>query len=221
MKLSEATIEMLKGFSAISQSLLLKKGKTQRTICSDKIILAEAEFDEEMPINFGIYDLNVFLANLALMKNPELEFSDKNVIMKNPTDNWKLVFSSCSPTVIESPPDKQLLMDSVDVKLTMSAETIQKIARMSQINAWDSLAISGENGKLMLLTSNTTNNDAGSLSRVIGDYEGQNFKATFKVSNLRIIPDDYDVEIMLNRFAKFISKNKPIRYFIALETTKD
>jgi hypothetical protein len=33
-----------------------------------------------------------------------------------------------------------------------------------------------------------------------------------------MIADDYDVEVMLNGFAKFAAKNKKIKYWIAVET---
>jgi hypothetical protein len=56
----------------------------------------------------------------------------------------------------------------------------------------------------------------------LNDYAGADFAASFKVENIKLIPGDYDVEIQLGAFAKFIAtggifKDK-IKYFIALET---
>lgn len=221
MKLSTNSIEILKSFSVINPGIILKKGRVQRTLCSEKVILAEVELEESFPVNFPVHDLNIFLANISLMNNPELTFTENNVIMRSENDDWELDYEASSASVIHAPPDKDLVMDKVDVRLNMTSDTIQKIARISQINTWGHLTISGKKGVLKIITNDNANAGGGHASRPLSKYEGDDFSATFKVSNLKVIPDDYDVEIMLNGFAKFVSKNKPIKYFISLEAAKD
>ena len=63
MKLSENTLAILKNFSGINNSILVKSGNKLRTISVAKNILAEAEIIEEFPKNFAIYDLSKFLNN--------------------------------------------------------------------------------------------------------------------------------------------------------------
>ena len=50
MKLSDKTINLLKNFSTINQSILFKHGSKLRTISVMKNILAEATIDEELPV---------------------------------------------------------------------------------------------------------------------------------------------------------------------------
>ena len=57
MKLSDKLFLYLKNFSTINQSILFKKRNKLRTISVMKNILAEATIDEELPKDFGIYDL--------------------------------------------------------------------------------------------------------------------------------------------------------------------
>ena len=59
MKLSESTLSLLKNFSTINQSILFKQGTKLRTISVMKNILAEATVSEELPKDFGIYDLGL------------------------------------------------------------------------------------------------------------------------------------------------------------------
>ena len=47
MKLSEKTVNLLKNFAGINQSILFKKGNKLRTMSVMKNILAEAEVEEE------------------------------------------------------------------------------------------------------------------------------------------------------------------------------
>ena len=66
MKLSDKTLSLLKNFSTINQSILFKKGTKLRTISVMKNILAEATVSEELPKDFGFYDLGQFLIGLDL-----------------------------------------------------------------------------------------------------------------------------------------------------------
>ena len=52
----------------------------------------------------------------------------------------------------------------------------------------------------------------------IGDYAGKDFSATFKTDNLKLLPDDYNVEIQAGAFAKFVNAKNTLTYFVALET---
>ena len=52
MKLSDKTISLLKNFSSINQSILVKEGNKLRTISVMKNILAEATVTEEFSKDF-------------------------------------------------------------------------------------------------------------------------------------------------------------------------
>ena len=71
MKLSDNTLSLLKNFSTINQSIYFKQGTRIRTISVMKNILAEATINEELPKDFGIYDLGQFLNGLSLHNSPE------------------------------------------------------------------------------------------------------------------------------------------------------
>ena len=79
MKLSENTLSVLKNFASINGGVVLSSGKVQKTISPEKSILVEATVDDDIPTQFGIYDLNQFLGNLTTLRNPELTFSNDAV----------------------------------------------------------------------------------------------------------------------------------------------
>jgi type I restriction-modification system DNA methylase subunit len=82
MKLSDNTLTLLKNFATINQGIMFKKGKTLRTVSSQKNVMAEATINEEIPTDFGVYDLNNFLSVLSLHKDdPVLDFQDNNVLI--------------------------------------------------------------------------------------------------------------------------------------------
>ena len=119
MKLSESTLSLLKNFSTINQSILFKQGNRLRTISVMKNILAEATIGEDLPKDFGIYDLNQFLNGLALHNNPELDFEDESyVIIKEGRSRSKYFFAD--PNVIITPPEKSIDLPSEDVTFQLS-----------------------------------------------------------------------------------------------------
>ena len=124
MKLSDKTINLLKNFSTINQSILFKHGSKLRTISVMKNILAEATIDEELPKDFGIYDLNQFLNGLALHQTPELDFSqnDNHVIIREGKMRSKYFFAD--PSVIVSPPDKPIALPTEDVGFVISSQQL-------------------------------------------------------------------------------------------------
>lgn len=218
MKLSDNMMITMKNFYSINQSLVLRRGKIQRSMSSDKAVLVEAEFDDEIPNEFGIYDLNQFLGNITTMNSPDLSFTETSVKMND--GEVELVYYSCSPNLIVSPPDKELVMKKIDVEFSLTSKLLDKLLKLAMMNNFPNLSIIGKNGKLNAnchdIKNDTSNNLRTSLS--LGDYNGSDFIATFKVENIKVISDDYNIEVTLAGFAKFTSKNHKLKYFIALES---
>jgi len=102
MKLSDKTISLLKNFSTINQSILFKQGTKLSTISVMKNILAEATIEEELPKDFGIYDLGQFLNGLSLHHNPDLDFQDDSyVVIKEGRSRSKYFFADSNCIVTE------------------------------------------------------------------------------------------------------------------------
>jgi hypothetical protein len=220
MKLSDNTLGVLKNFSAINSGLVLQKGNIQKTISPEKSILVEAEFEDTIPSQFGIYDLNQFLGNVSTLGNPDLSFSDNSVMMND--GDIAFNYYSCSPNLIVSPPDKELKLKQTDVSFTLTNAILTKLLRLAAMNSLTHLSVVGKNGEIRLQTHEKANDTSNSASFKLNDYTGEDFVASFKVDNIKLVPGDYDVEIQLGAFAKFVAtsgafKNK-IKYFIALET---
>ena len=216
MKLSENTLSVLKNFASINGGVVLSSGKVQKTISPEKSILVEATVDDDIPTQFGIYDLNQFLGNLTTLRNPELTFSSDAVKL----DDGELSFDyrACSANLIITPPDKDLVLKSVDVTFSLPNVTLQKLIKVATMNNLPNLSVVGKNGELLLKIHERANDTSNSGTIKIGDYAGQDFTATFKTDNLKLLPNDYNVEIQKGAFAKFEDAAKTLKYFIALET---
>jgi hypothetical protein len=216
MKLSENTLSVLKNFSSINSGIVLQKGNVQKTISPEKSILVEAEIEDALPEQFGIYDLNQFLGNVSTLNNPDLTFSENSVLMSDGEITFN--YYSCSINLIVSPPDKELKLKQVDVSFTLTNANLSKLLRLAAMNNLTHLSVVGKNGEIRLQTHEKANDTSNYASFKLNDYTGEDFTASFKVENIKLIPGDYDVEIQLGAFAKFVSKSGKIKYFIALES---
>jgi hypothetical protein len=216
MKLSENTLAILKNFAQINSGIVLKTGNVQKTISPEMTILVEAEMEEAMPVNFGIYDLNQFLGNLSTLSDPDLTFSDDSVLMEK--DGIKFNYYACSANLITAPPDKELAMKQIDVAFTLTHSNLQILLKLAAMNNLSNISVIGKNGEISLQTHEKANDTSNYANVKIADYTGEDFTASFKTDNLRLVSDDYDVEVQIGGFAKFTAKTKKLKYFIAMET---
>ena len=215
MKLSEKTLTLLKNFSNINQSILFKKGSSLRTISVMKNILAEATIDEDLPTDFGIYDLGQFLNGLTLHNKPELDFqNDGFVYIKEGRMRSKYFFAD--PKVIVTPPDKELELPSEDVSFTLSTEQLDKLIKAAGIYQLPDLAVVGKNGVVKILVRDKKNDTSNDFAITVGDTN-DTFSFNFKVENIKILPGTYDVVVSKKLLSRFTCQNYNLKYYIALE----
>ncbi len=219
MKLSDKTLSLLKNFSTINQSILFKKGTKLRTISVMKNILAEATVSEELPKDFGIYDLGQFLNGLSLHNSPELDFQEDNyVVIKEGRSRSKYFFAD--PQVIVTPPEKEMTLPSEDVSFELSTDQLDKLLKAAAIYQLPDLAVVGGNGVVKIVVRDKKNDTSNDFAITVGEtsnYFCKNFSFNFKVENIKILPGNYEVVVSQKLLSRFKSKNQDLTYFIALE----
>jgi len=215
MKLSDNTLSLLKNFSTINQSILFKQGNKLRTMSVMKNILAEATIAEELPKDFGIYDLNQFLNGLGLHNNPELNFeADNYVVIKEGRSRTKYFFAD--PNVIVTPPDKSIDLPTEDVTFELSTEQLDKLLKAASIYQLPDLCAVGENGVVKILVRDKKNETSNTFAVNVGETDAT-FSFNFKVENIKIVPGTYEVVVSQKLLSRFTSKNYDLIYHIALE----
>ena len=215
MKLSEKTLTLLKNFSNINQSILFKQGSSLRTISVMKNILAEATIDEDLPTDFGIYDLGQFLNGLALHTRPELDFQNEGyVYIKEGRMRSKYFFAD--PKVIVTPPEKEITLPSEDVSFTLSTDQLDKLLKAAGIYQLPDLTVVGRNGVVKIQVRDRKNDTSNDFAITVGETDDA-FEFNFKVENIKILPGTYDVVVSKKLLSRFTSQNYNLKYYIALE----
>jgi hypothetical protein len=215
MKLSDSTLNILKNFSSINQSILVKEGSKLRTISVMQNILAEAEVDEEFPKDFAIYDLNQFLNGIGLHQDPDLDFTnDSHLVIREGKRKVKYFFAD--PEVIVSPPEKEMQLPSQDVCFQVEHSQLDKLIKAAAVYQLPDLSAIGEAGVVKLVVRDKKNDTSNEYSIVVGETEST-FVFNFKVENIKIIPGSYNVIISEKCVSKFTNEKYNLNYFIALE----
>lgn len=215
MKLSDKTLSLLKNFSSINQSILFKEGSSLRTISVMKNILAEATITETFPKDFGIYDLNQFLNGLNLHQTPELDFeNDKYVMIREGKSRSKYFFAD--PSVIVTPPDKEIVLPSEDVCFVLNTQQLDKLLKAAAIYQLPDLSAVGEAGVVRLVVRDKKNDTSNDFSIVVGETDSI-FTFNFKVENIKILPGSYEVVISQKLLSQFTSTDRDLKYYIAME----
>ena len=215
MKLSDKTVNLLKNFSNINQSVLIKQGKQLRTISVMKNILAEATIEEDFPKDFAIYDLNQFLNGLSLHQNAELDFqNDQYVVIKEGKSRSKYFFAD--PNVIVAPPDKSINLPSEDVCFVLDTKELDKLLKAAAIYQLPDLSAVGENGVIKLVVRDKKNDTSNDFAVVVGETENE-FCFNFKVENIKVLPGTYEVVVSSKLLSRFTSSNQDLCYYVALE----
>ena len=215
MKLSKSTLDILKNFKEINQSILFKQGNSLKTISVMKNILAEATIEEELPKDFGIYDLSQFLNGIDLHQSPDLDFTnDNHVVIKEGKIRSKYFFAE--PQCIVTPPEKPITLPSEDAVFDLSTDQLDKLLKAAGIYQLPDLAVIGEAGVVKLLVRDKKNDTSNDFSVIVGETDKQ-FSFNFKIENIKILPGTYEVVVSQKLLSKFTNKDRDLRYYIALE----
>jgi hypothetical protein len=212
MKLSKETVNLIKNFAGINSNLLLKQGNKLATISGQKNVMADATVTETFP-DFAIYDLNEFLGAMSLFEDPELDFQDKYVSIKQGSMNIKFFAADASNLTA---PQKAITFPEAEINFRMSSSMLDMIKKTSSVLRAADVSIVGDGSKVVAVVGDKKNASGNSFSEPVGDTD-KTFKVNLKVENLKMLPGDYDVSISSKKISRFKSPNNDLVYYVAVE----
>ena len=213
MKFSERTLTILKSFSAINKSILMKEGNVLKTVTPEKTMIATATIPDTIPSQACIYDLSRFLSILSLYKDPDVEFHDKYFMIKDGKQRTKYVYADIS--MIHAAPEKELKVPSADVVVNVTWNDLQSVTKAAGVLQFTEIAFVGQDGKIYLKAMNSAQENSDDYGVEIGDTSDE-FKIIIKTDNLKLLPQDYEVTLCAKGISEF--KSEGVTYFVAIDT---
>lgn len=218
MEFSDNTMTIFKNFADINQNILVKEGTKLKTISEARNVLSIAELDDTFPKCFGIYDLSEFIGVTNLVDKPNLSFEDEYLTISDSTGRSKIkYFYSAIDTL--TTPSKDIVMPEGEVKFKLESAVLDKIKRAASTLGHTEVSIANSDGAIKISVIDSQNSTSNTFSIDIpGEYqEGTVFNYILNISNLKIIPDDYEVEISSKLISQFSNPRMNVKYWIALE----
>tara|TARA_B000000532_G_scaffold239314_1_gene228710 strand:+ start:201 stop:878 length:678 start_codon:yes stop_codon:yes gene_type:complete len=218
MELSEQTIGVLRNYATINPNIVVAEGNNLKTISVARNVLSSATVSENFPKEFGIYDLNEFLNVLTLVDKPHLTFEDDFVTVGDQTGRSAVKYYYSDPEMLTSS-NKDVTMPDAEVTFVLDSDTLNKIRRAAGALGHNEISISNTQGAVRVSVIDSDNATSNIFSiDVEGSYpEGVNFKFIMNVNNLKVVSEDFDVQISSKLISRFTSRQSDIEYYIALE----
>lgn len=214
MKLDKSTVDVLKNFSTINTNILIKPGKVLSTLATAKNIMATATVKETFDKEFGLFNLNEFLGVLSLFDDPDIEFNEGFMIIRKGRNKVKYVYANPSILVY---PQKELKMPSINVLANVSESNLSQIIKSASVLGVPDVAITVEEGQVVAKVYDKKNPSSNAYTVELDSETSTSFVANFKVENLKVIADDYKVEISSKNIARFTGSKLGVVYYIAAE----
>jgi len=213
MKLSKDTVGLFKNFAGINSNLLLKQGNKLATISTQKNVMSDTVVAESFPADFGIYDLNEFLGAMSLFDDPELDFSDKYVTIKEGGASIKYFAAEIGNLVV---PQKAIVFPEAEIEFTLTATMLNMIQKTSSVLRATDLQIVGDGSKMVIQVGDKKNATGNTYNAQVGSTDKE-FKVNLKVENLKMLPGDYLVSISSKKISRFKATSSDLVYYVAVE----
>jgi len=212
MKLSKETLSLIKNYASINNNLLFKPGNVLSTIAVSNTIMSSSTVAETFPNEFGIYDVNEFLAVLSLFEDPDLEFSEKTVTIKQGNSSIKYFAAAPNSIVV---PKKEIIFPAAEINFKLEANVLAMILKTAPILKSTDVALLGDGSTINVVVGDKKNATSNAYTYTLGTTTSV-FKVNLKIDNLKMVPGDYDVSISSKKISRFKGDGDLV-YYVAIE----
>ena len=227
MIINNETVETLKNFAEINQSLVIEAGDVIKTVSEQTNFLAKAKLGQSFPQDFAIYDLNKFLGVLSLFAEPQFDFSEKSIKIQSSVDANNFVagdsvaeYQFANMSLFENERKilaKDINLPSEDAVFRLEEKYFISIMRAAAVMSLPEIAVVANDGKLKIQAIDAkTSVDSYAVELGVST---SNFKMIFKIENLKLMRGSYDVKISNKGLGYFKNTDRELEYWIATETT--
>jgi len=218
-KISKTTLNVLKNFSTINSNILVRPGSVLKTISPVKNVMAECVVSEDFDVEFGIWDLHKFLGTVSLFTDPDFEFNEKYVLIKDDSGKSEVKYYYSEPRLLTTV-NKNIEMPDPVVVFDLTESHFTELQRASSVLQLPDLVLRSDGNSLELSVVDKSDPSSNYYSIEVGQlpHDDHDFEFYFKVENLKMISGNYEVSISDRFISNFKKDNQDLNYWIALES---
>ena len=222
MQLSKSDLLLLSNFAAINQSILFRPGQQQGTSSNSQSMIAYAGFEVDFPKEFPLFDLNHFISVYDLVASTgdvEIEFpvNENHLIVRSEKTSQNL--RAAPIEVIRVPPANNKPKNDPVISFYLSEDMLAYGKKSAAINTFPNLTFESDGKEIFMVSEDIENPSTEKHRRkleqtVADDFE---FRVVFNVGRLKMLNDDYRVDIYSPNLGRFVSENRDYTFFSALD----
>lgn len=212
MKISKQTLDILRNFSQINQSITVEPGNFLSTKNgATNSIQARVYVEETFPVEFSLYDLNQFLSIMALQGDSDVKFF-KNHLTITMSHGEEVELYYTDPTLIQCLPKKTLPPLEKLYSFALTSSMISMLNKACGIIDSSLLTVEADanSTRLQLISGSGSNN----TFKIPLPPSSSHFSASMSVELFNILPGTYTVSVC-NALGP--SKKVPVFLFEGLE----
>lgn len=192
MKISPSTIQVLKNFSNLNNSLLVRPGNvlTVRNLSGD--VQAAAVIEEDFPVEFGINDCKKFIQLLSLFGQPDVEFKDNFLTIRSEKSSVRVVYGlaeaiiSTRKAVLPNAPAESLAV------IKFHTDSLEAVLSGAGILGITTVSFRAKDGVFKIIAEDVKNS-ANNYQETICDVQDDlDFSFNYKTDVLRLLPGEYE-----------------------------
>lgn len=215
MRLSKETYAILKNFASINSNIIIKSGNTLKTKSPGGNMYVEAKVTEDFDVDVPIWDLNQFLGVSSLFTNPDLEFHDTHVVITNGRSSIEYYYAE--PSLLDVP-KKDIKMPKTIIKFDLEEKDLNEIYKAANILQVNDLKLVAEDGAIKVIVEDESKSSSNNFEIVIHEtHSGPDFEGIVEVSDLKLLPGAYTVELTDTILARFNHKTLDLSYYVAVK----
>lgn len=218
MKFSQNTLSVLKNFSTINPSVMLRKGNLIKTVSPQKDVMAVSTVADTIEGDAGIYSISQFISSLSLFNEPEVKFNSDSFLISD--DRRSITYTYAAENLILSPSKDSMTNQGVHTEFDITWSEIKNLIDAASVLQLPDIQITTiEEGKVRLSTTNKKNPTANVYSVVLPATVTDNVGKTVDIptTKLKMIQGDYHASIGSQMIEW---KSDLVTYWIAIESDR-
>lgn len=218
IRLSDATMKLLKNYASINNSLFFPKGNTIETMLSSGGVFATATIEEEFPQDFSIYDLSNLLRVLSLpaFKDCDLVFKEDKPFMILEAGKSKIKYFFTSTDFVKPPSGRKIELPSNDFEFIMSDSMFSDFMKTAGVLGHTHMVVELADKLTHLCATNPEVDTSNDYRIELEPNEHEDYIYTLDIANLKFIPGDYKISFSNLGLARFIHESGNLTYYVGL-----
>jgi hypothetical protein len=215
MRLTSRTIQLLKNFSLINPSIVIKPGNKLASLSSLKEVMAKATIAETFERQVAIFEIPKFLGTLSLFKDPDIDFQEKYMRIRQ--DKEHVDYFYADPSLIVTPGDKKLPIGDVVAEFELPQQTLASVLKALHVLQLPSIVIEGDGETVTMCATDIGHPTSNKYEVEVGKSE-HTFQSVIKGERIKVLPEDFKVTVNTNHVAYF--QGDSVEYWVAGDPPK-